>query len=593
MERLRGNLPLIFVWLATCALLIIFSWSQISTGIGWGPDDQLRHVQLRDWLGGQSWFDTVQYRIGEPDSQPMHWPRLIEIPLALIILLMSPLLGSAAAETMAMVVVPLITLAIAMILIKNVTEQIFDSKIALLAAALTATAIPAIIQLRPMRIDHHGWQIVLALLALSTMFWPDKRKGGIVLGATLALWLAISLEGLPLSVAFIALLVWRWVIDGNQSIRLFWALVSFAIVSLLLFLLSHGSFEKARSFCDAIGPAHLFACFSGGTVMLVAIKFASQNLFLRLGGLILAGVTALAALYSFAPQCLGGAFGTMAPLVREYWFINVKEGLPVWHQPWKTTATLLGGSIFVALFSLPYLLNKAVEGCDREKLFLLAYGFFWAFIVSLLVQRATAVAAVFALPLMAWTVHQIFVRARQIRRPVSRIVATASVILIIMPGALAVALYNGISGESKARPSEIPVTLDGQIACDSAVSLEHLNALPKSNIATPFDLGPVILLKTSHNVLATSHHRNDRAMADQIRLFTSDFEAAREILEARNIGYIATCPDEAELNGYIKLHPQGLWGRLANDQKPEWLLPVHFRDSDLLVWRVVPKELGK
>ena len=31
----------------------------------------------------------------------------------------------------------------------------------------TAMAVPVIMQLRPMRIDHHGWQVVLALVALN------------------------------------------------------------------------------------------------------------------------------------------------------------------------------------------------------------------------------------------------------------------------------------------------------------------------------------------------------------------------------------------------------------------------------------------
>ena len=166
MERLRGNLPLLLIWLAVCAVLILVTRGQIMTGIGWDPDDQLRMVQLRDWLGGQSWFDTTQYRIGEPDSQPMHWPRWIELPLALMFLLLKPVLGAASAETAAMVIVPLITLGIAMWLVMKITQFVFDRNIAILAAALTATAVPIVAQIRPMRADHHGWQIVLALAAL-------------------------------------------------------------------------------------------------------------------------------------------------------------------------------------------------------------------------------------------------------------------------------------------------------------------------------------------------------------------------------------------------------------------------------------------
>ena len=77
MERLRGHLPLLLIWLAICLVLVLVTKSRIASGMGWDPDDHLRMVQLRDWLGGQSWFDTTQYRIGEPESQPMHWPRCL------------------------------------------------------------------------------------------------------------------------------------------------------------------------------------------------------------------------------------------------------------------------------------------------------------------------------------------------------------------------------------------------------------------------------------------------------------------------------------------------------------------------------------
>jgi hypothetical protein len=123
-------------------------------------------------------------------------------------------------------------------------------------------------------------------------------------------------------------------------------------------------------------------------------------------------------------------------------------------------------------------------------------------------------------------------------------------------------------------------------ACDDDDSLARLNALPRSNILAPLDFGPRILLLTPHGVLATSHHRNDQAMADQIRIFTSAPDIARGLLEAHNIRYIVACEGEAELAIYAKKHPEGLWGRLVNDHRPDWLQPVQIRDNSLVVWRV-------
>jgi hypothetical protein len=542
LERLRGNLPLLLIWLAVCAVLILVTRGQISSGIGWDPDDQLRMVQLRDWLGGQSWFDTIQYRIGEPDSQPMHWPRWIELPLALVFLLLKPLIGAASAETGAMVIVPLITLGIAMWLVMKISEQLFDRNIAILAAALTATAVPIVAQIRPMRVDHHGWQIVLALTALWTMCWPEKRRGGIALGAALALWLSISLEGLPISAAFIVLLVWRWVFQTEEGVRLFWTLLSFLIASFIFYFATQGGFDAAINYCDALSPAHLLACVAGAAVILPAIQWLPSNILLRVVSLAVAGGAALAVFHGLAPQCVGGAFNTMDPIVREYWLVNVLEGLPIWYQNGKTMVTLLGGSIIVGLASLIYIVRVRPGQIDRSKLFVLGYAFLWALVLSLFVQRATAVAAAFALPFMAWAVHQAFVRARGIRRPLSRILATAAVVFLIMPGPLAIALFNGVSGEDQKTEANLETA-----ACENDDSLARLNALPRSNILAPFDFGPRILLLTPHNVLATSHHRNDQAMADQIRIFTSAPDVARGLLEAHNIRYIVACEAEPEL----------------------------------------------
>jgi len=586
LERLRGNLPILLIWLAVSAVLVLVTRNQIMSGIGWDPDDQLRMVQLRDWLGGQSWFDTTQYRIGEPDSQPMHWPRWIELPLALIFLLFKPLIGAAGAEIAAMVIVPLLTLGIAMWLVAKIAEQVFDRKIAILAAALMATAVPIVAQIRPMRVDHHGWQIVLALAALWTMFWPDKRKGGLALGAALALWLSISLEGLPLSVAFIVLLTVRWVFKTEEGVRLFWALLSFLISSFALYLATQGGFDIATNYCDAISPAHLLACAAGGAVILPAIKYLPSHITLRIVALAVAGTVALAVLYSFAPQCVGGAFNTMDPLVRDYWLVNILEGLPIWYQNGKTMVTLLGGAILVGLVSLLYMMRSQTAEFDRNRLFILGYAFLWALLLSLFVQRATAVAAAFALPFMAWAVHQAFMRARSIKRPVMRILATAAVVFLIMPGPLAIALFNGIAGNDRQEETDSKTAI-----CEDNASLVQLNSLPRSNILAPFDFGPRILLMTPHGVLATSHHRNDKAMADQIRIFISAPDVAREILEVRDIRYIVVCDDEVELEFYAKKHPEGLWAQLVKGKKPDWLQPVHLQDNSLTIWRVTARKL--
>lgn len=591
-QRLHGSLPILFIWLAVCAVMIFITRDHIASGIGWGPDDQLRQVQIRDWLAGQSWFDTTQYRIAEPDSQPMHWPRWIEIPLAMVMVLLTPVIGAATAETTAMTIIPLLALLCVMILVFKITDHLFNRPIAILAAALTATAVPVVAQLRPMRIDHHGWQIVLALMALWTMLWPNKRGGGLVLGASLALWLSISMEGLPLTIGFIALLAWRWIVSLDEGVRLLWALSSFLITSFVLYLASQGRFDLLINYCDAISPAHLLACTAGAAIILPAIRLALPLWWIRLAALAAAGAAALATIWLSAPQCVGSAFADIDPLVRDIWLVNVHEGLPIWHQPPKEMINLFGGSIIVGLGCLIFIKYRNVRDIDPSRLFLAGYAFVWAVIVSLLVQRASSVAAAFALPFVAWAVHHGFKAAREISRPANRILATVAVVFLILPGPIMLGIVDAVNGKDETPSLKSAAVFENAPACDSSESLERLNALPRSNILAPLDFGPEILVSTNHSVLATSHHRNDMAMADQIQIFTQIPNAARKLLQSRNINYIVSCLDEAELKIYARKQPDGLSAALLSGDTPDWLLPVHLRDSSLIVWRVVPKPLG-
>ena len=80
----------------------------------------MRLLEVRDWLAGQSWFDVSQHRLNSPDGVPMHWSRLVDLPIAGTILLLATVLGTAAAEHAALVIVPLLTLGVVMVLLGTI-----------------------------------------------------------------------------------------------------------------------------------------------------------------------------------------------------------------------------------------------------------------------------------------------------------------------------------------------------------------------------------------------------------------------------------------------------------------------------------------
>jgi len=66
-------------------------------------DDNMRMMQVRGLLHGQGWFDLQQHRLA---GSNIHWSRLVDLPIAGLILLLRPLVGGAAAERWAVGIAP-------------------------------------------------------------------------------------------------------------------------------------------------------------------------------------------------------------------------------------------------------------------------------------------------------------------------------------------------------------------------------------------------------------------------------------------------------------------------------------------------------
>lgn len=581
MARLSWQWIILGVWILLSAALIISGWNHIRLGVGWDPDDQLRLVQLRDFLHGQGWFDNRQYRLNPPDGAPMHWSRLIELPLAAIVLLCAPLFGQATAEIIASSAVPLCVFGIIIYLLARIAAHLGGQVAGVAAAIIAALSAPLVMQMRPMRIDHHGWQIAMAALALACVFHNNARKAGLVMGLALSVWLHISLEGAPMSVAFFLFLGAQWLIHPEESRRLFWTIMSFAASSLVLFVGTQAQGLGAAIYCDTVSSQHVWAIMAAAAIMLPAIRIAPQHMLLRGAILLAAGGAAMAVIALQAPQCLSGAFGTLDPLVREYWYIYVNEGLPVWRQDLDAAAMLLAGPV-VGFASGLYLLVTASRP-ERSKLVILVFFTAYATLLSFLVFRTVAVASAYAAVPAAVLVARLFARYRQEDVAVRRIAYVVFILFLIVPSSGVNAILDLRPEKKTAQERRTGASL---ALCESARSVSALDALPKGRFVAPFDMAPMILARTKHSVLASSHHRNERAMHDHIQIFRSDPDEAHKLMQARKINYLAVCVDEEELANYKRKDPTGLWGQMSKGDVPAWLEPLPVIGKGIRVWRV-------
>lgn len=591
----RLTLGIAALWFLAAAIMIAVSWSRLATLSAWDPDDYMRLQQVRDWLAGQSFFDVTQYRLASPVGYAMHWSRIVDAPIAALCLLLAPLLGPVMAERLAITLVPLLTMGGIMTAAAMVTARLADRRTALLAAMLVVVAPLILFQVLPMRIDHHGWQTMMGLAAFAALFDRNAARGGLLAGLSAAVWLAISLEGLPLVAAIGALLGLRFVIDGahqGAALRLRGFAAGFGLLTLLLFAALHGASAWGERPCDAVGPAW-FGPFALSPLLLVALLplATRRGPVVRAALLLIAAGAGVGLLAATAPACLGGPFVTLDPLVRTVWYENVMEGMPVWRQPANNIIILL---CFPPIGIAGALIARAQARDDSARrnwttalVLMLA-----AFAVSLLVQRAGALAHGYALVGAAALLRRILDAIGRWKVMPARVIASAAALILVAPiGTTGIAgiLVDHIKDEA-APPAS--ARADGRPCATPCDRFGALARLPASDMLAPLDIAPSVLVNTHHRLAGSGYHRNTAAIHRVIAAFTGTPEAARQIMADAGLRYVLIDPADGEPTIYRRAAPDGLMARLLADRPPTWLQPVPLPGSSLKLWRRIDAQPG-
>src|SRR6476619_4024020 len=190
----RWMLVVVLTWLGFCAFWIYSNQWNIRWFALPDTDDNMRIMQVRALLHGQGWFDLRQYRMNPPFGANIHWSRLVDLPIAGLILGLRPLLGGPAAERWAVAIAPLLPYLLLLFSLGLTARRLIDRRaypllfIAMFFAGSTNG------MFMPTRIDHHGWQLALLALSVAAMADPNKVRGGLTLGIATALSLSIGLE---------------------------------------------------------------------------------------------------------------------------------------------------------------------------------------------------------------------------------------------------------------------------------------------------------------------------------------------------------------------------------------------------------------
>ncbi|QKR98438.1 hypothetical protein F9288_01335 [Sphingomonas sp. CL5.1] len=569
---------LLTYWLIASTILILVSKTTIQMLDFGDPDDAMRLLEVHDWLAGQSWWDVSQHRLWGGHFA-MHWSRLVDLPLAGGMALLDPLVGKELSNRITLTAIPLLSLLGIMALVGLITRRLAGTGVARLAILLSPLTIPLMAQIRPTRIDHHAWQVILALAAVAALLARPTARSGAIAGAALAALLTISLEGMPITAAILGTASLTWALIPARRAQLVAMAASLPVVLLLLHVTTRGPGALLPA-CDAIAPAWLAAIGIGVGGILLTAAIAPRSLIARLALLGAAGLAAAAALRGLAPLCTRGPFATLDPLVYRYWYLRVEEGLPIWDQSVLKAVVMLVLPVIGLVGST--LAWRASRGETRICWAMLIGLTLSALALCLLVLRAGVTANALALPGAAWLVAQLVDRTRNGSTPARRIAAGAGALVALTPAWLGSTLIGSLTPAGHA----VAVTRMERPTCLFLDEVPHLTRLPAAIMFTPLDLAPSLLAHTAHSAIAAGYHRNDRAMHDVIAGFMDPPDEAKSIILASDASYLVACPGADETERYKRVAPTGLWARLERGERFDWLQPVDLHGT-ILVWRVL------
>ncbi|MBK5929414.1 hypothetical protein [Halochromatium salexigens] len=132
-------------------------------------DDIMRVLQVQRWLETGAWYELTQPRLNPPTGVDMHWSRLPDLPLAAVIWLSEPLLGADKAALLAAHLVPAL-LGVAFFAAFVWAARPFTGRAGLLFAGLVAIGLNVpLADFAAGRVDHHGWQLLLATLSAGAL----------------------------------------------------------------------------------------------------------------------------------------------------------------------------------------------------------------------------------------------------------------------------------------------------------------------------------------------------------------------------------------------------------------------------------------
>ncbi|MEM5471162.1 hypothetical protein WNZ14_05435 [Hoeflea sp. AS60] len=584
--------PVLLTFMILVAVTAVMHFANYLDYVGADNDDVMRLVEVRDLLAGQGWFDLMQYRLGLEGGTLMHWSRLIDLPIANLIMLFSLFMTPVMAEASALFVWPLLTALPVFYAIGLGGDTLAGKPGRLIALALAFLFVLGVNRFQPGSIDHHNIQLGLISAIAACLILPGRPPiAHAIAGMAAAIAIAIGAETTPhiLVAALIVAAQWLWLGKDMKAAASAFALAMASALTVVFFLTVPPS-RYGLVACDALSTGFYSLGVVGAGSFFLAVSVTSGRGFAsRLTALGLAGAATIGATLMIAPQCLGNPLGNLDPLLVSMWLNSVSEAQPVWAQvsqePWTAA-----GFYLVPVLAMVLCARRIYQGRNAH-----AYGVLLALLaVSWAIALVQVRGAVFsnllsAIP-MAALVADMRSRANADQQDLRKGLAFAGSALVAVPfvwalsGALLSMAINKVSGEEV---GSLPMQEEN--ICTDAAAMEALAREPAGVVAGPSNLGSHILRFTPHRVLAAPYHRNQGGMLTELHAAIATPKDAVKFLRGAGVTVVAFCKSDPQVRSISKKSPDGFYAQLGKGIVPVWLEPVPgTQGQPLELFRVKP-----
>jgi hypothetical protein len=564
--------------LALAVVAIVFLRQLVSgaNSLTFDNDAILRMVQVRDLLGGQGWFDLHQYRMGPDGGFVMHWSRLIDAPIAGLILLSNGLgLPTSQAERLAAMLWPSVGAVVALWASMMIARRLGG------IPAMAATALLATIGYFSLglyangAIDHHGAQVALAiaLVALMTSVRPSAAHG-VLAGLCAALMAGIGIEtNLHVAVAAIAVSVlWLLDPDARRSFTIGFGLaVSGALLAILFGTQAHGALTTVT--CDAFSIAHAVPGAVGGLGLAAVAWIGARGTVQRSLLLAIAGGVTVTSALPWSLECLRDPVADLDPVLRTMWLDGISEAMPFHRfiQNDAVTTFTFGMPTLIAFIAAIGFLARSSD--VRQPVLIVAIFLGVTLAIALYQFRGITLGAYLAMPVLGAAVGRAWVAPsmKSGRAPALALMLLAMNTSWAMVGSSVDSWRRGQAGEAEYKMRTIGAAAE-KLACTDSEFFETLAQLPPMSLFNTANHGAGILFHTPHRVMAGPYHRNVAGLKASILGFTSDAQAARTIIRDSGATHVLWCPDAADAMNFADI--PGLAADLTAGRIPVWLAPV-------------------